>query len=199
MAENWGISNDYWGTSATLTGALGTWTRSPAGGGTNYPENCPHQKYTFGYYNVISNDPANSALYSNLPAGIVVTTFPKNAVLSYSGTGYGTNHYGLRIRAEVLFIDRWSSDVSLIVTEGSPTKIDRFSFFYRMTDIIGEYFCGLNYHDYRDVMDDWFSHRSNTVSLAIKASKENYAWGISEVIIYKLLCDPSCLTCDGPS
>jgi hypothetical protein len=37
------------------------------------------------------------------------------------------------------------------------------------------------------------------VDIAIQASHTRYAWGIREIIIYKLNCDPSCLTCDGPS
>ena len=47
-----------------------------------------------------------------------------------------------------------------------------------MTGIIGEYICGRNYHDHITIMDEWFAHDSDTVSMVMKASTTGYAWGI---------------------
>lgn len=67
-----------------------------------------------------------------------------------------------------------------------------------MEEVRGEYLCGLNYHDHIAVVDFWFAHNTSTVNLQISVSTSTNSWGIKDVLIEELLCDPSCNTCSGP-
>ncbi len=62
----------------------------------------------------------------------------------------------------------------------------------------GEYICGQNYHDHIAVIDFWFSHNSQNLTLEISASDSGYSWGVKDMVIEELGCDISCVTCDGP-
>ena len=50
-------------------------------------------------------------------------------------------------------------------------------------------------------MDFWFEHNStsNPINFQITTSHDGYAWGIKEVMMQVMKCDPSCSTCYGPT
>lgn len=52
-----------------------------------------------------------------------------------------------------------------------------------MQNVLGEYLCGLNYHDHITVIDFWFPHTTTSVNLVISASTSTYSWGIKDIIM----------------
>jgi hypothetical protein len=153
---------------------------------------CDSSTYVFGYYGVNNN----GTLYYNpaLPAGL--NLFPVGAKLVYSRASLAA-HYGVNMRATLLFIDQWVNGMSILVQENGKNA---FSFTYQMEGIAGEYLCGLNYDDHLDVMDGWFAHTASSITdLTVRASNDYYAWGIKEVILHVLICHTSCSSCSGPT
>jgi hypothetical protein len=67
-----------------------------------------------------------------------------------------------------------------------------------MEGAVGEYFCGHNYYDYHDVVDNWFTHSGSSIVLNIYSAYSGYAWGIKDMIMNLLKCHTSCTTCSGP-
>ncbi len=56
----------------------------------------------------------------------------------------------------------------------------------------------MNTHDHIAVVDFWFPHNTNVVSLYIGSNTNLFAWGMNGLIIEQLGCDVSCVNCDGP-
>ena len=155
---------------------------------------CSSATYIFGYYGYHNN----GTVYwdPTLSLGMGVSLFPVGAQLVYNQVNLAS-HYGIHLRATLLFIDQWVNGMAILVQENNTNA---FSFNYQMEGIAGEYLCGLNYDDHLDVMDDWFAHTASSINnLIIKASIDYYAWGIKELIIHVMICDPSCSSCSGPT
>jgi hypothetical protein len=153
---------------------------------------CTSGAYVFGYYGL--NNKGNPYFNSGLPEG--QNLFPSDAKLVYNRASVAA-HYGIHIRATLLFIDQWTNGLSILVQENSNNA---FEFTYQMEGIAGEYLCGLNYDDHLDVLDNWFPHNSASITnLIIKASTASYAWGIKELLLHVMVCDPSCSACSGPT
>lgn len=151
---------------------------------------CTSSAYVFGYYGYNNN---GTVYYNNaLSAGL--NLFPVGAKLVYNKASL-VAHYGIHLRATLLFIDQWVNGMSILVQENGKNA---FSFTYQMEGIAGEYLCGLNYDDHLDVMDNWFTHTGSSITnLVIKASTDYYAWGIKELTINVLKCHSSCSSCSG--
>jgi hypothetical protein len=91
------VQKENWGTSTVTLSS--SWTKSHINLATVNTTNCDPSNYVFGYFGY---DSSGNSL------------FPAGAHLDYSATGYGTNHYGVHIRAALLFIDNWTDDISII-------------------------------------------------------------------------------------
>ena len=63
----------------------------------------------------------------------------------------------------------------------------------------GEYLCGYATHDHLDLVDFWFTHSSDSITLKIYSTVEGMAWGIKEVVVHALACDATCSSCTGPT
>jgi len=52
--------------------------------------------------------------------------FPKGAKLSYYNAAAftGINHYGIHIRATILFIDNWRNGMSVLFVEGGMNRFE---------------------------------------------------------------------------
>ena len=60
--------------------------------------------------------------------------------------------------------------------------------------------CGMNYYDHFDVVDDWFTHNTGSITnLRIKAAQDGYAWGIRDGFVHLMKCHSTCETCTGPT
>jgi len=127
--------------------------------------NCAASTYYFGYYGY-DLDTGNSL-------------FPDGATLIYDLASYTNAHYGIKVRATLLFIDLWYNNMSILFSSGTgSSKINAMQFNYQMEEVAGEYLCGRNYHDHLDVADGWFKHNETSIHLEVKANVNGMAWGI---------------------
>lgn len=85
---------------------------------------CLSSQYVFGYYGYNNN--ATPAYTSSSTMGI--SLFPDDAALIYNQASLSA-HYGIHIRATLLFIDQWTNNMAILVTEGG---LNRFQFQYQM-------------------------------------------------------------------
>lgn len=134
-------------------------------------QSCDSSTYVFGYYGY-----GYAGLpYTSSTSG--ASLFPAGAKLVYNNIGGITlAHYGIHIRATILFIDEWINGMTINFVENG---LNRFQFAYQMKGVAGEYLCGLNTHDHMDVVDNWFSHTTSSITnLQIMSSVNGYAWGI---------------------
>jgi hypothetical protein len=174
------IFKEDWTANALLTGTSGTWTINRTLASNTAV--CGGFTWLFGF----SSYTISTMMLNWLPVK-----------LSYSSSGFSNGgHYGIHFRGTFLFVDEWKSTMSIIFREGGK---DIYSYNYLMEQVKGEYLCGQNYHDHITVIDFWFSHNTPGVSLEITASTTTNSWGLKDVVIEELLCDPSCTTCNGPS
>ncbi|MFM7851683.1 MAG: hypothetical protein ACKO96_07120, partial [Flammeovirgaceae bacterium] len=68
--------------------------------------------WVFGYYGYnLFGHPYYS---SSITAGR--SLFPNNAALKYNKASITQAHYGIRVRATLLFIDQWTNGLSILVS-----------------------------------------------------------------------------------
>lgn len=118
--------------------------------------------------------------------------------------GIGVDHYGIRLRFAAVFIDGWPSTGAIYVTakNSAGTYQDAFSYNYYGYGTVGEFLCNKNTLDIVQVVDGWFLHSLNDLDFILTsngASVGDYYFGMSELIIYKMICHATCATCSGPT
>lgn len=101
--STYGTAIVSWGSGTNLA-SIGTagwsgWTISGSANSFSNTGSCSPTNWVFGYYG-----------YS-LTTG--ASLFP-SVTLQFAGSGYGTSHYGVKIRANLLFIDQWQNNMSIL-------------------------------------------------------------------------------------
>lgn len=91
---------------------------------------CTSSAYVLGYYGY--NNKGNPYYDSSItPEG--KNLFPAGASVKYN-KGSLAAHYGVHLRATILFIDQWKNGLSILVQENGKNG---FSFTYQMEGIAG--------------------------------------------------------------
>ena len=79
---------------------------------------CNAANYVFGYYGY---NLVGLSYYSSLLT-LGANLFPSGATLSYSNSGIASAHYGVHLRATLLFIDQWTNGMSILFQEGGLNR-----------------------------------------------------------------------------